>query len=168
MTSQWIVVACLAIGMGNAVLSGVFLAFSDFIMRALGAAPPIGGAQAMQAINVAVFRSVFLALFFAMVPATLAMAAIVTLAVTVDAAAQAAIVAGTLVYLVAVVGVTGVGNVPMNERLARLDATDGQTEPYWRHYLSRWTRLNHARTVGSALAAAGFLFAATQVNGPGG
>ena len=38
-----------------ALISGVFLAFSDFIMRALARTPDIGGIRAMQVINREVF-----------------------------------------------------------------------------------------------------------------
>ena len=43
-----------------ALVGGVFLAFSDFIMRALSLTGGSGGAEAMQAINREVFRWVFM------------------------------------------------------------------------------------------------------------
>ena len=46
-----------------ALVGGVFLAFSDFIMRALSVTSGYGGAEAMQAINREVFRWVFMTLF---------------------------------------------------------------------------------------------------------
>ncbi|WP_298432569.1 hypothetical protein [uncultured Jannaschia sp.] len=52
-----------------AALGVVFLAFSDFIMRAL--ARTSGGAEAMQSINREVFRIAFMALFLGMAPLSL-------------------------------------------------------------------------------------------------
>ena len=43
-------------------------------------------------------------------------------------------------------------NVPLNNRLAALDANARDSWPEWRHYLQRWTWWNHVR---SAAAAAG-------------
>ena len=46
-----------------AALAGVFLAFSDFIMRSLARTSGTGGIEAMQIINREVFRWVFMTLF---------------------------------------------------------------------------------------------------------
>lgn len=51
-----------------AFVGGVFLAFSDFIMRALAKTSGHGGVEAMQMINREVFRWVFMALFLSLVP----------------------------------------------------------------------------------------------------
>ncbi|MEP0640528.1 MAG: hypothetical protein ABJC93_16505, partial [Roseobacter sp.] len=58
-----------------ALVSGVFLAFSDFIMRSLAHTGGIGGVDAMQAINREVFRWVFMTLFIGMAPISLGSAA---------------------------------------------------------------------------------------------
>jgi len=49
--------------LADAILAGVFLAFSDFIMRSLAQTSGTGGIEAMQVINREVFRWVFMALF---------------------------------------------------------------------------------------------------------
>ena len=49
-----------------ALVGGVFLAFSDFIMRSLVLTGGHGGIEAMQTINREVFRWVFMALFLGM------------------------------------------------------------------------------------------------------
>ncbi|MCR9136788.1 MAG: hypothetical protein NXI27_12375 [Alphaproteobacteria bacterium] len=46
-----------------AFVGGVFLAFSDFLMRSLAMTGGHGGVEAMQLINREVFRWVFMALF---------------------------------------------------------------------------------------------------------
>ena len=57
-----------------ALVAGVFLAFSDFIMRSLAITNGSGGVEAMQAINREVFRWIFMALFLGMAPVSLAIA----------------------------------------------------------------------------------------------
>ena len=57
-----------------ALLGGVFLAFSDFIMRSLALTGGHGGIEAMQVINREVFRWVFMVLFLGMAPGSLLIA----------------------------------------------------------------------------------------------
>lgn len=160
MTSDWIVYACLGIGLSSAMLAGVFLAFSDFIMRALIAANPIGAIEAMQKINIKVLRSIFLATFFALVPATIGLSIFAGLRL--DGPVRTMIVGGSGIYLLAVILVTIVGNVPMNERLARMAPSSPDTIAYWRSYGNVWTSLNHIRTAGSLLTSACYLLAAVS------
>lgn len=47
------------------LVAGVFLAFSDFVMKSLGAIPAAQGITAMRSINILVFRSVFMVGLFA-------------------------------------------------------------------------------------------------------
>jgi len=147
-----------AVGLASAVVGGVFLGFSDFIMRALKRAEPAAAISVMQQINVTVLRSVFLTVFLLLAPACLAAAA---LAWQTDAQGQSMwIYAGTAVYVIGCLMVTIAGNVPMNNRLAEM-APDSQLScDYWQIYLRRWTRLNTIRTMASLIAAACFLVAA--------
>jgi len=66
--------------------------------------------------------------------------------------------AGALAYLAGTFVVTGVGNVPLNDRLAVVPADEGEAVSLWEHYLERWTRLNTLRTVAAAAAALMWLF----------
>ncbi|MEH6724582.1 MAG: anthrone oxygenase family protein [Hyphomicrobiales bacterium] len=140
-----------------ALLCGVFLAFSDFIMRALADAGGIAGIEAMQSINRAVFRWMFMALFLGMVPASLIISGYSV--VNLGSPATALMLLAGLIYLIGCFGVTIVFNVPMNEALAGMDMSADATRHYWtRTYLPRWTFWNTIRTV-ACLAAAGFLLA---------
>lgn len=133
-----------------ALLGGVFLAFSDFIMRALGIA---GGPAAMQAINREVFRYVFIPLFFIMVPVSLVLGA----GALTMAANPWPFVAAAAIYIAGVFGVTGFFNVPMNNALAALDAASADGQRYWTAtYLPNWTFWNSVRA-GACLAAAALL-----------
>ncbi len=136
-----------------ALVGGVFLAFSDFIMRALSVTSGHGGAEAMQAINREVFRWVFMTLFLGLAAASLALVVYAALGLTGPAATL--IAAAGLVYLLGCFGVTVAFNVPMNEALARMDLSQEATHAYWTGtYLPRWTFWNTVRTIACGFAAA--------------
>jgi uncharacterized membrane protein len=142
-------------GIASALVAGVFLAFSDFIMRSLTVAEPAAGIEAMQQINRKVYRSLFLVLLMGLAPVSLVLAIAAFWAGNGPAAVWLS--AGAGVYLLGVIAVTMAGNVPMNKRLDRLRLPDAGAANYWREYGVRWTRLNHLRTLASALAAGLFL-----------
>ncbi|GGH41355.1 Uncharacterized membrane protein [Cribrihabitans marinus] len=146
-----------------ALVGGVFLAFSDFIMRALAATSGHGGAEAMQAINREVFRWVFMTLFLGL--AALSLALIVHAAVGPSRPGAMLIGMAGLVYLLGCFGVTIVCNVPMNETLARMDLSQDATRAYWTGtYLPRWTFWNTVRTIACGLSAALLLFGLTTLS----
>lgn len=159
MANELLTVGLVAAAVAAGLVAGVFLTFSDFIMRALRDVPEATGARAMQQINRAVFGSVFLALFLGLAPVSAAMLLAVLLNWSGAAAAWAA--AGAGLYLAGVFAVTIFGNVPMNERLDGLGAAAAQG--YWQRYLVLWTRLNHLRSAASAAVAVAFLMAALSV-----
>ena len=132
------------------VVGGIFLAFSDFIMPGFGKASPEAGREAMQVINTQVYRSLFLVMLMGLGPVVFA------LGVWAVWAGSVIVLAGAALYLFAVLGVTMVGNVPMNKRLDR----GPDAAPYWPQYQRAWTRLNHLRSLGSVVAAACFAFGA--------
>ncbi|MEO1101150.1 MAG: anthrone oxygenase family protein [Pseudomonadota bacterium] len=158
MTPDWIIHACLLAGLSSALVAGVFQSFSDFVMRGLVMATPASGAQSMQMINRTVFRSVFVILLLGLGPVSLALAAY---AYFVLAGAGAMwLIAAAAIYLPFVILVTIAGNVPMNERLDRMDHAAEDTVAYWETYGRVWTRWNHVRTLGSLAAAICYLMAA--------
>jgi len=138
-----------------ALIAGVFLAFSDFVMRSLDAAPPVAGIAAMQQINRKVYGSVFLVGLLGMAPVSAGLAAWAWAAL--PSPARGWIVAGAAIYLTGTVLVTMLGNVPMNRRLDGMAPDGAATAAYWRHYASVWTRWNHLRTAAAVLAAWCFL-----------
>lgn len=144
-----------------ALVAGVFLGFSDFIMRGLAQAPASQGAAGMVGLNRTVYRSVFMVLFVGLVPVsgTLGLLAFGQF----EDAARALTVAGCVAYLIGVFAVTGLGNVPMNTRLEAKNGQPSETADYWPRYAQRWTQLNHARTAGSSSAALCWLTAAHMV-----
>jgi uncharacterized membrane protein len=142
-------------GLLMALVAGVFLAFSDFVMRGLAQAGT-PGAAGMVGLNRTVYRSGFIALLIGLAPGSLALAALALWQL--DGAARLAVAAGAAAYFLGVMAVTGLGNVPLN---TRLDAEMGQgrAEILWPAYVRDWTRLNHLRTVAAIVAASAWLLA---------
>lgn len=64
--STWLLFLCQFSIIAFALVGGVFLAFSDFIMRSLDTANSPGGIEVMQVINREVFKWVFMTLFMGM------------------------------------------------------------------------------------------------------
>lgn len=140
-----------------ALLGGVFLAFSDFIMRALALTGGYGGLEAMQVINREVFRWVFMALFLGMAAMSVVIAGYGALAI--PGPAGSFVMASGLIYLVGCFGVTVFFNVPLNEALAGMETASETTRAFWlKTYVPRWTFWNSVRTAACALAAALLLF----------
>jgi uncharacterized membrane protein len=143
-----------------AIVGGVFLAFSDFIMRSLAHTGGVGGVEAMQIINREVFRWVFMLLFLGM--AAVSILIVIYSAINLTGGPGMLILLGALVYLVGCFAVTVLFNVPMNEALADMDLSTKATSDYWTGtYLPRWTAWNTVRTVACALAAGLMLFGIT-------
>lgn len=135
--------ALLVAGLGSGVTTGVLFAFSTFVMPGLAKLSAAQGAAAMQAINVAAINVPFMTVLLG----SGALAAGIALA-----SPSRAVIAGAALYLVGVLAVTMLANVPRNDALAASAA-------YWPRYLPSWCAWNHVRTAAAALATACFLFA---------
>lgn len=143
-----------------ALVGGVFLAFSDFIMRSLALTGGVGGVEAMRVINREVFRWIFMALFLGM--AAVSVFIVIYSATNLTTGPGMLILFGALVYLLGCFAVTVFFNVPMNEALASMDLPSEATRGYWTGtYLPRWTAWNTVRTIACVLSAALMLFGLT-------
>lgn len=145
-----------AAAIGAVLVAGIFFAFSTFVMDALGKLAPAEGLRAMQAINVVVINRWAMGALFG--TGALAVAAVVWVWVG-GGAHLVATLSGALLYVVGCVGVTGMCNVPLNDRIAVLDADDDAAHAVWRDYLVRWTNWNHLRTAASLAAGVVLLLA---------
>jgi len=144
----------------SSVVGGVFLAFSDFLMRALAVVGEPAGSAAMKAVNEQVFRYVFIPTFFALVPVTAGTAA----AGSVEAGPWTPwLVASAVVYFFGCFLCTGAGNVPLNDKLAKLSG-EAQSAFFKNTYLPQWTRLNTLRTVACLASAVCSLVAYGQLS----
>lgn len=158
MTFDTLAIGAQALALGAAMTGGVFQSFSDFIMRGLEE-EGVAGAKGMQGLNRTVLRSVFVVMLFAIAPLSIAFAWLA--GDDLPAGASLLLWCGAAIYTLGVPLVTILGNVPMNERLAKLDAGSAEGVAYWQVYLSGWTRWNTLRTL--ACYAAAVLFAAAAI-----
>jgi len=148
----WFVVALQFSSVALAIVGGVFLAFSDFLMRSLDRAGPVAGIGAMQAINREVIRSVFVSLLMLLAATSPLMMGYALFRL--HGLSLVLTVAGGAIYLLGAFAVTVVFNIPKNNRLDRGAADDGDHQAYWRDvYLTRWTAWNHVRTAACLVAA---------------
>jgi uncharacterized membrane protein len=126
-------------------------------MSALSRLPPAEGLAAMQQINITVINPHFLGVF--MGTAALSLGSICVAATRWGDPVAWPLAAGGVLYFVGCFLVTVLGNVPLNEALAKLDAANPESHPFWGRYLITWTRWNHLRTAASLAAALLFCFA---------
>jgi uncharacterized membrane protein len=150
MTTEMIQYMHLALGFTSAMEGGVFLSFSDFIMRGFANAKDISAIDSMQGLNRTVLRSIFLTSFMGLAPISIAFSVYAGNLLTYSA---------TGIYLVSVILVTIGGNVPMNEKLDKMSKNSEEAKVYWTIYLKDWTRWNHIRTMGSFVTSILFLIA---------
>jgi uncharacterized membrane protein len=161
MTPQWMLLASEFSVIAYALVAGVFLTFSDFVMRSLAATQPAGGIEAMQQINRKVFRTLFMVLLIGMAVVSPLMAACRPLAgerggnrldrlgsrhlcdrhVRRDRGVQCA-----------------------HERTPRPDEHDSTVAAaYWHRYVPAWSFWNTVRTLASAAAAILMLMAVVEL-----
>lgn len=137
--------------LGSALVGGIFFAFSSFVMKALARVPSAEGIAAMQSINVVVINPSFLGIFMGTAFVSLG---VIALALTRWSHPSAVFFLGAaIVYFLGTFIVTMVGNVPLNDQLAAVSATDRIAVELWGHYLDRWTMWNHVRTAAAMIAA---------------
>lgn len=149
--SLWFTLLSAASVLAYAAIGGVFLAFSDFIMRSFNLVRGQGGIEAMQVLNVEIMRSVFMVLFMGLTLVSLVIA--VYAFVVVDGMPSHLLMLAGVIYLVGVFAVTAFGNVPLNNQLAGIDPVASQTIAFWKQsYMTRWVSLNTVRTVACLLA----------------
>ncbi|QEO13093.1 DUF1772 domain-containing protein [Agromyces intestinalis] len=145
--AEAVLVAAIA---GNGLLAGVFFAFSSGVMPGLRRVDDDAYVTVFRAVDRSIVNGPFIVVFLAAPIATVAAAAL-----HLDAAAQHALpylVAGLVLSLVSF-AVTGVVNVPLNNRLAAAPIGDAQLRKEARdRFEVRWNRWNHVRTVASTAA----------------
>jgi uncharacterized membrane protein len=146
-----------AAALGSALAAGVFFAFSTFVMSGLDRAEPATAVAAMQGINRAAPGPPLMAVLFGTAALSVAVAIVGLLG---NAGAHGGLaVGGAAIYLVGAIGVTMAANVPLNERLDRVDAAGPTAAAKWPTYSRRWRAWNHVRTLASLAATAGMIAA---------
>ncbi len=143
--------------LGCGLLAGVFFAFSTFIMSALGRLPPAVGIAAMNAINVAIQRSLFMPVFLG---TTLSAGLLAVLALfRWEQPGAGAMFCGGTIHVLGMFACTMLIEVTQNNALQRIDPDGEAALPVWRRYLTRWTAWNHVRTLACTAACVLFVVA---------
>ena len=161
MSIPYMAVGIIIFGLSYGLISGVFLAFSDFIMKSLAVIDPFSGARSMQEINRNVYGSFFLTLLVIMSVTSFCIVLYAYLMLSGLLAFW--LICGGAVYFIGVLLVTILGNVPMNQHLDAMDPSLMATQQYWKVYIRDWTRLNHIRTLASSLSCASFFMACLSI-----
>lgn len=162
MTQTWLLLTYEVSLISCALVAGVFLTFSDFVMRSLNRARTSAAVEVMQGINREVFKAVFMVLLIGMWGLSAALGAFAYLGAL--GSGSTAVLWAAIVYSVGVAGVTLVFNVPMNARLATTDCDSLEGGDYWTDvYYPRWTFWNWVRGVASAVTAVFYLNACLQL-----
>ena len=159
--SQFTTFAAVAASIGAGLMAGLFFAFSNFVMGALAQLPSEQGMAAMQRINAAVTNPLFGVVFFG--TALLCLAILLLTLRHLPSNAALLLFGGALCYLVGVIGVTIVCNVPLNNMLASTAAS--QASERWPGYVAEWQRWNHVRTFAGTLSLLLFVLALVKQAG---
>jgi uncharacterized membrane protein len=147
----------LATAVASGLVGGVFFAFSNFVMEALGRLRPSEGAAAMQSINITVITPAFMTALFGT-----ALASIVLIGwgfAELDEPWAGWLIAAGVIYVIGEVATTAGYHVPRNNALARIDPESEEGARFWRTFLVEWTRMNHVRTVAGLASCALFAVA---------
>jgi len=148
--------------LGSAMLSGLFFVLSNFAIDAFSKIRTESGVSAMQAINSAILNPWFLGLFLGTALGSLG--ALISAVVQWNHQASGWMIAGALLYLMGCFLVTAAFNVPWNNQLDAVNATDPSAPQAWKAYVTNWQPWNHLRTATTLLAAACYLVAALKLS----
>ena len=133
--------------LGAGLMAGLFFAFSTFVMTALERIPKPHGISAMQSINQTILNPLFGIVFGGTALACLVLA--ITSFFRLGTVSANLVLAASLLYLIGVILITMVYNVPLNDALAVVDPNSAVGADVWRTYLDRWLPWNHVRTIAS-------------------
>jgi uncharacterized membrane protein len=163
MTDRVIQGATIASAVGALVVSGVFFAFSNFVMPALARLPGDRAVSAMNAINVTVVNVWFMTLLFGTAILGMALAGVsMTRGAGLD---DWPLLVAAALYVVGCIVITMAFNVPLNDALATSSGAYSATlatADRWQHYLIEWTRWNTVRAVASC--ASGIFYVAASIH----
>lgn len=148
--------------LGSGIMAGLFFAFSSFIMTAFSKLPPEQGIAAMNSINVTILNATFGMAFFgtALLCIVLGIASIVLW----SQPGSAWLLIGSLLYLIGVIAITVVFNVPLNDALQAISPASPEGTALWTRYFAEWVPWNHVRTFASTGSFIAFILAYGKLN----
>lgn len=128
--------------LGAGIITGLFFAFSNFVMRALVDLPSDKGMFAMQRINVTIINPIFM-VFFLGTPFLCSVISFNSI-LNINESGSLYLLIGALAYIIGPFGITILFNVPLNNILARTNVS--AANEIWPMYQKGWQRWNHIRT----------------------
>ena len=134
-----LVLACLGCGM----MTGLFVSFSTFVMKALGSLSPPEGIRAMQAINRLIVRPSFLVVFLGTAVLLVSSAYLAPP----ESNVYVYLLIATSAYLLACLLSTITFNIPLNNKLEESDPSSTEGQQLWQRYQVSWTNWNHVRAI---------------------
>ncbi len=152
---QLYLVAATALAAG--LMSGVFYAFSSFVMSGLKRLPSPQGMAAMQSINVTAVEPGLMIPFFGTMIAAIAVA--VTAVADWHGAVSVWLLAGAASYAFGTFAMTAAYHVPRNNTLEATGIDSPDAALVWQRYLEEWTSWNHVRALTSMVSALAFTVA---------
>jgi uncharacterized membrane protein len=141
----------------SGIMGGIFFAFSNSVMASLARVPAPSGIAAMQAINLVIVNPLFLLVFLG--PAALSALLLVAAIFGWGDLETGWVIAGSLLYLIGSIVVTGAFNIPRNNALDKVSPTSPEGAAYWTRFLPEWTTWNHVRTVACIAAMVCYIMA---------
>jgi uncharacterized membrane protein len=135
----------------TSLLAGVFFGYAVSVNKGLGRLKDNEYVHAMQSINIVIQNPLFFLSFMGPV----VLLPIATFLLKETGLHFGLLLAATIVYIVGTFGVTVAGNVPLNEKLARLDtaaASQADIKAARKQFEKPWNRLHAVRTGASIVA----------------
>lgn len=151
MTDQLFFVLTLLTALGSGLIAGALFVFSNMVLKGLKTAPTPTAIAAMQALNGAVDRSLFVVVFAGTAVASLVLA--ISVPFRWDGLGSVALLAGSLLYLTVPL-ITRVVHLPRNAVLMTKDPATAESAAWWEQFRATWNTWNRVRTVTALLGAA--------------
>jgi uncharacterized membrane protein len=148
-------------GVLTSLLAGAFFGYAVSVNGGLHRLKDSEYVRAMQSINIVIQNPLFFLSFMGPV----ALLPIVTFMFKDSGLAFMLLLAATIIYIVGAFGLTVAGNVPLNEKLAKVDAqnaTSDELATVRRQFEQPWNGMHTVRTLASIVATV-LLFAACIV-----
>lgn len=137
--------------LGSGLMAGALFVFSNLVLKGLRSSPTPTAIAAMQALNGAVDRSLFVVAFTGTAVGSVVLA--VSVAFRWEGLDSAMLLAGGLLYL-SVIVITRVVHLPRNAVLMTKDPDDAASATWWEEFRSVWNTWNRVRTLTALLASA--------------
>lgn len=132
--------------------AGLFYAWSVSVIPGTQKIDDLSYLKSMQSINREILNPAFFLVFFG---SLIALVCSTYFTYSVNTKGFVFLLIATLTYLIGMIGVTGTGNVPLNNQLEALNLTELRTKDmaqFRQHYELRWNKLHTYRMLFSVLS----------------